>query len=273
MTISLSGALLVYSSLDPRQIAKGQAVPQPSGNPASTCDSWYQDTGSCAYYTFGCDYSVVLSPGPPQTVDSCDVCNNPVETWPTCFKGTRQSPIHLSEAEAVPLLVDPGSVTFTGYEYVLNPSIRTQGYGLIMNLKGEGSSMTEAPINAKRDDKLRKLKGKTQKGKSKIPKRNPKPTVGKEGSTSTEAPISANRKDKYNMWKGTTYKRKLNIPRRTKNKKKGRNKRQFLDWLFASSRQGTDLVPTIPSITGGPLSTNRSVHMLCEGYPRPVIPA
>ena len=225
----------MYFSLVPSQLAEGQPegeiVPQPSSSPATTCGSWYWSTGSCAYYTFGCDYSQVLNSNNSQ--ESCDVCSKPWVTWPVCFTGSRQSPINLREIEAT--ISDPGSLTLTGYNNILgkNPVIRTQGYGLQMDLEA---------------------------------------TVSRDGTKNIEAPISYNRKDKDNIWKGTTQKRKKKNSKRKKHKKRGRNKREFLDWLYpSSSRQQTSL--DIPSITGGPLMTGRSVQGLGAIYPRPNIAA
>ena len=218
---TLSGALLAYSLMvvtESEAEVEIAAVPQPSSSPATTCSPWYSDTGSCAYYTFGCDYSQVLY----GSMVVGTVYTNPVETWPVCFKGRRQSPIHLSQDNAIPMLVDPGSVAFTGYNNILskNPFIRSQGYGMLMNLEE---------------------------------------TVGRKEETTVEALISDNKHDKYNKWKGKTYKRKLNISKRKKHKKKGRNKRQIIDWLWPSSSRQL-ISPEIPSITGGPLSTNRLVY-------------
>ena len=229
---TVSGAITVYLFLVPGQVAEGQTdvsiMNQPSSSPDTTCGYWYSATGSCAYYTFNCDYSLVQNPD--GSMVDCEVCDNPVDTWPTCFTGTLQSPVHLNRDEATVAPVDPGSITFTGYSNPLNPVLRAQGYVLQLDqeatMRQMGPARTRSTTAPARDydgdNKEVKLQNRIQQLRQRI--RQLRPNKGKK------------RKNKH--WK--------------------RGKRQFGDWgsLFFG-RQAASEDP--PSITGGPLSTDRSV--------------
>ena len=148
-----TGAYLVFLVLGPRQVTKGQTIlNQPSNSPDTTCGTWYKDTGTCAYYTFGCNLSPI-----------------PVTTLPTCFTGTMQSPIHLNQADAVVASVDPGTVTFTGYSDPLNPVpvLRAVGYTLQLDQEATLKQLGGKKITTKQVfDKRRKTK-KTKNRKNK----------------------------------------------------------------------------------------------------------
>jgi hypothetical protein len=92
---------------------------QPSTDPATTCDSYYKDSGrACAYYTFGCSNTTAA-----------------MAAAPTCWSGALQSPVHLTRAGAVLADPDPGQLTFMGYSTQLTSLVlRAEGYNLQMDL-------------------------------------------------------------------------------------------------------------------------------------------
>ena len=135
---------------------QGSLLSRQSNLPATTCDSNYMDDDSCAWFTFSCSNFTVSN-----------------LTIPTCFEGTKQSPINLDPSVAVVKDPDPGYLTLQGYysPLIQNPVLRAQGYSLQLDFDATMIQLgQEGTISQVRSLSLPMIKGGPLKNRSKMHK-------------------------------------------------------------------------------------------------------